>query len=151
MINFYNALGPEELWGKTDDERNSSKSDLAEKIMRNVRKNIAPHVNECKCIFCLLIGKNKKYEELTNEIIIDHIVNFKKEGENLIRDYIHPLNAIEEIIKFVYGDLDYVPYAYHPENLTPLMSEMLKRGVSRRELDKVLEKFKDEPSNFWPF
>lgn len=138
MIRYQELLGPENIF-EGDSEKLLSKSIVAAKIMRNARKNHSQYLNNCRCIFCSLKGDNKEYEELIDGIIIDHITFFKRQGEDLIRDYMPPLDVIEEIMKFV--DVDY--YRYYPEanNLTPLMNEMLRRGVARSELNKILDKF----------
>ena len=60
MINEHTALGPEDLWEKIGDERNPSKSIVAAKIMRNARNNVGQNFNDCKCIYCSLIGENKE-------------------------------------------------------------------------------------------
>lgn len=157
MIHPHTALGPEDLWETADNERLPRKSAVAAKIMRNTRKYYEQNRNDCKCIFCSLKGENKEHDELIDQIVIDYITNFKRDnpyqdqdyGDPYI-DYMPPLNVLEEIMKYVYEDYDgYRRNEGAAANLTPLMKEMLNRGVAKSELDKILDKFKSQNEISW--
>jgi hypothetical protein len=146
MIDYSKVLSID-LWEPESGERLLGKSLMAKKIMENDRSNYNQCMKYEKCIFCSLKGENKEHEELIEVIIIDYIKNFNSKITYGSQDYIDPIGMVGEIMNFVYGNNVTFSYSFYPNinNITPLMNEMLKRGVTRSELDKILDKFKYIP------
>ena len=135
MIN--EDLLSDDLWIPALGEQHPNKLIVTDKMLKRARNKY------CSCIFCALKGEDKKNEELVEKIIIDYISTYI-DHRNRTSDYIHPIDLLEILIKFIYNnDVPKHFFLYYPEsnNLTPLMRALLNSGFSQTEMDRILDKF----------